>query len=1041
MQFIPSLVRRFTLLRKILIIFLLGLYFNNAASQQISISRIEVMPDAPEPYFIRDWGKVAQVYDSLIFDTEATGTYLPFIKINENGINYNGETISMATYVGQQPDEIAEAINIIPAIVGASLSGVDKSDQFGKNWVKMIQDFYNSKNNEGIYLNNYSGSSGNDWWYETMPNVFFYQLFDLYPDVEGFDDQFVGVADRWLGSLSHMGGSATPWQVPYMNYRAWNFRTMEPLTSGVKQPGASGAIAWILFHAYQETGDEDYRIGAEWALEFLNDWDSNPNYELQLAYGVLTAAKMNAVIDADYDLDKLLNWAFERGPLRGWGIINGNWGGYDCYGLRGEANDQGNDYAFLMNGFQQASALVPMIRYQEQYANTIAKWVLNLANASRYFYPGFLPEDQQDNSNWAMEHDPYKTVAHESMKEVLNGFSPYATGDAVQGGWAPTNLSLYSSSSVGYLGGIVKQSNVEKILILDLVKTDFFSEAFPTKLMWNPYDIDTTININVGNENVNIYDSRTNEILEQSVSGNIQLHIPAKDSRLLVYLPVGSEIEYNGNKSLVNDVVFDFDNGETTSDVSPRIKALKPFQNPVEIGDSVFVYCTATGDNLNFEWFYNNETLEGGSVLKDKAPMEPGIYEIKVRVSSNLSLSDSAFLNLEVLEKIPFAPEINEIKANPGKIYPGTETELYCDYSEINGDSVSFSWHSTTGSIITDNEYATWSAPAEEGDYSVYCTVEDVDGFNTDSIKIMVRDMDAFYLGDPVLYLTFNSHALDASNFRHNTYSSNIIFGADSSGYQESAAIFNGNSSSVRIENHEILNFTDGLTVAGWFNPNHNASSEGYLVSHGSWENRWKISLNSNALRATLNTSEGITDLDSESQIINERWYHFAFVYTGEDIELYINGSLDNFSPWSGRINETAFDLVLGKARPDQNYHYEGYLDDIYVFDHALTPEHINTIMAKGLTFLTESSDASNNVIIHPNPVSDLLTIEFQEQNEALVKYNLLNLKGQSLQAGILSGNNKDSLFIINTKNLEPGVYILWINNSSFSITRKIIKI
>jgi hypothetical protein len=62
----------------------------------------------------------------------------------------------------------------------------------------------------------------------------------------------------------------------------------------------------------------------------------------------------------------------------------GNWGGYDVSGLIGEANDGGNDYAFVMNGFQQAAALAPLPKYDKRYARAIAKWLLNLTNASRF---------------------------------------------------------------------------------------------------------------------------------------------------------------------------------------------------------------------------------------------------------------------------------------------------------------------------------------------------------------------------------------------------------------------------------------------------------------------------------------------------------------------------------------------------------------------------------------------------------------------------------------------------------------------------------
>ena len=57
------------------------------------------------------------------------------------------------------------------------------------------------------------------------------------------------------------------------------------------EPEAAGAIAWILYSAYRETGQERYRIGAEQALAALERQGQNPSYELQLPYGTLAAAR------------------------------------------------------------------------------------------------------------------------------------------------------------------------------------------------------------------------------------------------------------------------------------------------------------------------------------------------------------------------------------------------------------------------------------------------------------------------------------------------------------------------------------------------------------------------------------------------------------------------------------------------------------------------------------------------------------------------------------------------------------------------------
>lgn len=97
-----------------------------------------------------------------------------------------------------------------------------------------------------------------------------------------------------------------------MNYRAFNFKTLKPLTSGVPEPEAAGAIGWILINVFEQTGNKAYRIAAEQAMEFLNQLTSNPSYELQLAYGTAAAARMNATLGTNYNLEKLLGWCFEK---------------------------------------------------------------------------------------------------------------------------------------------------------------------------------------------------------------------------------------------------------------------------------------------------------------------------------------------------------------------------------------------------------------------------------------------------------------------------------------------------------------------------------------------------------------------------------------------------------------------------------------------------------------------------------------------------------------------------------------------------------
>ncbi|MBF8248919.1 MAG: hypothetical protein HW374_1719, partial [Bacteroidetes bacterium] len=305
--------------------------------QQIAISRVEQMPNKPSPYLMRNWKEVAWGFDSLAFDFNRTGLYLPIGGMNNATVNYPSHpSFRLHTVVGTTDPSSAEAITSLPAVVGASLAGIDKSNQQGTNWALMCEEWFNKKNGTNLYLNHPDAVTGSDWWYETMPNVFFFQLYNLYPSTGDFRTQFTSIADGWLAAVQGMGGSTTPWRLPNLNHRAWNFATQTPNDDDVKEPEAAGAIAWLLYHAYIESGREQYRVGSELALEFLNGLSTNPSYEIQMPYGAYVAARMNAELGTEYDITKMLNWCFDIGPLRSWGAMVGNWGGYDCSGLIGE---------------------------------------------------------------------------------------------------------------------------------------------------------------------------------------------------------------------------------------------------------------------------------------------------------------------------------------------------------------------------------------------------------------------------------------------------------------------------------------------------------------------------------------------------------------------------------------------------------------------------------------------------------------------------------------------------------------------------------
>jgi hypothetical protein len=1047
----------FTLSQALSFLFFLPILFPHIGgeihAQQISLNRIDQMPDFPAPYQMRDWKQVTIDYDEYVFDFSKTGEHLPLLFWRNNTVNYPEDvSFGLHTVVGTNAPTSGEAINVLPALIGATLAGIDKSNQNGYNWVRMAREFFNNRPEENVYLNHPSTESGNDWWYATMPSVFFYQLYDLYPDTDDFDYQLRSVAIQWLTAIETMGGSATPWTVPFMDYRGWYLSTMTPFTGGVKEPEAAGALAWMLYHAYKETGEDRYRLGAEWAMEFLNAYPSNPSYELQLLYGTYIAAKMNAELGTDYDVEKMLNWTFDVGPLRQWGSVVGTWGELDVSGLIGEVNGS-NDYAFSMNTFQQAGALLPLLRYDERFADALGKWMLNAANASRLFYTEYLPLFKQDSDEWATVHDPQSLLAHEALRQNNFGASPYATGDAIAGGWGATNLTLYSSSHVGMFGGIIDTTDVEGILKLDLLKTDFFrDEAFPTYLVYNPYDVPQSVTLDVGAESVSLYETTTNAFLASGVSGELQMSVPALSSYIVVYTPAGGTVTYEYDRMLVDGVIVDYMSGQVVANYPPRIKGLAAATELIVLEGSTQIYATATdrdGDDLTYIWSADGGELSGdGPEVTWTAPGTAGTYTIQMQVNDGTGDPVTGEIMIIVAEFVNTAPVISEMKAEPRKIDRGGTSAIECLATDEDNDDneLTFAWASQAGTVEGDGPAVEWTAPQTEGNYYITCLVSDPDGAEaTDSIDVSVRDLSVTQTGNLILHLPFNGNSNDASGNNHAVTPDGPVPATDRLGVAEGAYRFDGINDFMRVANSAPLNFPDAVTLNFWITFERFYEREQYPISHGSWNNRWKISLSNNKIRWTINTTGGITDIDSETTVERLQWYNVTALYSGADMELYIDGRLEAFKYWSGSINPSPVDLTIGQIVPDNNqYNYNGRLDDIRLYDYALPYEEILQLSQMNTSAGDDGrADLPRHTQLHqnyPNPFnpSTVITFDLKEAAEVSIRiYTMLGQEVGNLLQGSMNAGSHSVQFDAST--LSSGMYMYRLDAGAFVQTRKMI--
>lgn len=542
--------------------------------KQESIKRVEDMPNLPKPFKILDFNQLAKDYDTKVFDLNQTGKYWPLVWKDNSKKNFDQETFGIYTAMGDVRQGVEnhqgifhESLATIGSVLGASMVGIDKSNQRGENYVEMLKNYFNSETKWNIIMNNtcpevaqLGGGYARDWWYDVYPNVLFYAVADFYPKEKDYETILRSVADKFYLADSVLNGN--------YSYSFFDYSTMEPKKSWIcTQEDVAAGHAYVLYSAYQKFKDPKYLEGAQSSLEALLNLKENRFYEILMPFGAYIAARMNAEQGTNYDFSKILNWTFDGTSVcrKGWGVLVDNWNGYDVSGLVGSTIHNGG-FAFLMNTYDTMWPLVPMVRYDQRYANAIGKWMLNAANASRLFYPDEIPDDHQtipeekEHAKGVIAYEGLIKKAHYEQYENIE--APIAIGDGphwVKGNPNVSQFSVYGSGHVGIAGAIISKTNIENILQLDLLATDFYkAEAYPSYLYYNPNPETKDVTISVGKNEVKIYDATKRAFISQSAKEDFTFKMEKENSVVLIFVPKNAIIEVKEGKMYADEVVIDY---------------------------------------------------------------------------------------------------------------------------------------------------------------------------------------------------------------------------------------------------------------------------------------------------------------------------------------------------------------------------------------------------------------------------------------------------------------------------------------------------
>jgi hypothetical protein len=537
-----------------------------------TLARVDQMANLPGPLQIIDYRRLAFDFDRIVYDSKQRGDFWPLTWVDTNHNNFPQDIIGIYTTIGDirqgQHNGAAfhEALTSMGGILSATLVGIDKSKQ-DHNYVSMLKNYFNRDTGWNIMQNNTSpaagangGGYGRDWWYDVYPNLLFWAIYEKYPTEDGFDVMARSIADKFYEADKILKGN---YQFSFFDYGK-----MTPETNSIcAQPDVAAGHAYVMYAAYKKFGDKKYLEGAKSAMKALASNKINPSYEVLMPFGALMAARLNAEEGSNIDTRLMLDWTFDGTAVcrQGWGVLADRWNGFDVSGLMGSTVDHGG-YGFVMNTYDLAWPLVPLVRYDQTHAASIGKWMLNAANAVRFAYPKYAGVEHQTVPQLAgLTKDVIayegiiKKTSHPEYRRSTR--APVAQGDGplwIKGNPESTQFSVYGSAHVGIFGSIIQETNVEGILKLDTLATDFYrGKAYPTFLYFNPHETEKSIDMNFADE-VDLYDLVRGEFVTRNAKGEISVKLESLKAMVLVEVPSKGRVTVDGTKMSVNGVVVDY---------------------------------------------------------------------------------------------------------------------------------------------------------------------------------------------------------------------------------------------------------------------------------------------------------------------------------------------------------------------------------------------------------------------------------------------------------------------------------------------------
>lgn len=157
--------------------------------------------------------------------------------------------------------------------------------------------------------------------------------------------------------------------------------------------------------------------------------------------------------------------------------------------------------------------------------------------------------------------------------------------------------------------------------------------------------------------------------------------------------------------------------------------------------------------------------------------------------------------------------------------------------------------------------------------------------------------------------------------------------------------LFDGRHDQLYIPDSPALNPTAGLSIAAWVKA-FGWEGNSRIVQKGLNDNQYRLVRENGSLRFSV---AGVGEASCETPSSGS-WHHLAGTYDGKVLRLYVDGVSKASKEAAGRIPVTRDGVFIASksASAVQGDHFHGILDEVRLYNRALTPREVEMLALTG---------------------------------------------------------------------------------------------